>query len=87
METGHGSFSDSTLRHFCSGTDFLWHIMPPRGRSGGMMLGVNLGVYDIGAIDEGNFNCKFRLQNKEYGFIWALFVVYGPTQDDLKNDF
>ena len=51
------------------------------------MLGVNLGVYDIGAIDEGNFNCKFRLQNKEYGFIWALFVVYGPTQDDLKNDF
>jgi hypothetical protein len=54
-ETGHSSFSDSALRHFYGGVDFLWRIMPPRGRSGGLMLGVNLGVYDIGAIDEGEF--------------------------------
>jgi hypothetical protein len=51
------------------------------------MLGVNPGVYDIGSIDEGDFYCKFRLRNKEDGFIWALFVVYGPPQDDLKSDF
>ena len=85
METGRRSFSESTLRHFCGGVDFLWHLMPPRGRSGGMMLGVNPGVYDIGAIDEGDFYCKFRLRNKEDGFIWALFAVYGPAQDDLKT--
>jgi hypothetical protein len=59
METDRSSFLDSTLRHFYSGADFLWHLMPPRGRSGGMILGVNPGVYDIGAIDEGNFYCKF----------------------------
>jgi hypothetical protein len=87
METGRSSFSDSTLRNFCGGADFLWHLIPPRGRSGGMMLGVNLGVYDIGAIDEGDFYCKFRLRNKKDGFIWALFAVYGPAQDDLKNNF
>jgi hypothetical protein len=43
--------------------------------------------YDIGAIDEGDFYCKFQLRNKEDGFIWALFAVYGPAQEDLKNDF
>ena len=51
------------------------------------MLGVNPGVYDIGAIDEGDFYCKFRLRNKEDGFIWTLFAVYGPAQADLKSDF
>jgi hypothetical protein len=55
METDRSSFSDFALRHFCGGVDFLWHIMPPRGRSRGPMLGVNPGVYDIGAIDEGEF--------------------------------
>jgi hypothetical protein len=59
IETGRSSLSESNLRHFCGGVDSLWHLMPPRGRSGGMMLGVNPGVYDIGAIDEGDFYCKF----------------------------
>jgi hypothetical protein len=35
METGHSSFSDSTLRDFCGGADFLCHLIPLRGRSGG----------------------------------------------------
>jgi hypothetical protein len=52
-----------------------------------MVLGVHPGVYDIGAIDEGDFYCKFRLRNKDDGFIWALFAMYGPAQEDLKNDF
>jgi hypothetical protein len=56
MEMGRISFSESNLRHFCGGVDFLWHLMPPRGRLGGMMLGVNSGVYDIRAIDEGDFH-------------------------------
>jgi exonuclease III/ubiquitin len=87
METGRRDFSDSTLRHLCGGVDFLWHSMPPRGRSGGMLLGVNPSVFDIGAIDEGDFYCKFRLRNKVDGFIWTLFAVYGPAQDDLKSAF
>jgi hypothetical protein len=52
-----------------------------------MLLGVNPSVFDIGAIDEGDFYCKFRLKNKVDGFIWALFAVYGPTQDGLKSTF
>jgi hypothetical protein len=58
-----------------------------QGGSGGMLLGVNPSVFDIGAIDEGDFYCKFRLRNKTDGFIWAHFAVYDPTQDDLKSMF
>ena len=42
---------------------------------------------DIGAIDEGDFYYKFRLRNKTNGFIWVVFAVYDPAQDDLKSMF
>jgi hypothetical protein len=34
--------------------------MPPRGRSGGMSLGVNLAIFHIGAFDEGDFYIKIN---------------------------
>lgn len=85
METDRSDFPASTLRHLCSGLDFMWHIMPPRGRSGGMILGVNATVFDIGSIIEGDFYCKFLVKNKEDGFTWALYAVYGPAQDEFKQ--
>ena len=44
-------------------------------------------MYDIGAIDEGNYYVKFHLCNKMDVFKWALVVVYGPAQNNLKEQF
>jgi hypothetical protein len=55
--------------------------------SGGMLLGVDLQMFDIGAIDEGDYYIKFRLCNKVDEFKWALVVVYGPAQDEHKESF
>jgi hypothetical protein len=76
MEMGRRSFSESTLRYFCGGVDFLWHLMPPRGRSGGMMLGVNPGVYDIGSIDEEIFivNSDFEIKKMASFGPFLLFM-------------
>jgi hypothetical protein len=52
-----------------------------------MVLGVNLLVFDIGAIFEGDFYSKFLLKNKEDGFTWALYAVYGPAQDGENVQF
>jgi endonuclease/exonuclease/phosphatase family metal-dependent hydrolase len=57
------------------------------GRSGGMLLGVDLNCFDIGAIDEGDHYIKFHLCNKSDDFKWELVVVYGPAQDDRKENF
>jgi hypothetical protein len=65
----------------------MWHSKAPRGRSGGMLLGVNLQFFDIEAIKEGDFNIKFHLCNKVDEFKWALVVVYGPSQDEFKESF
>lgn len=47
------------LNHLCGGRNFLWHISSLEGRSGGILLGVNPQVYDIGSIDAGDFFVKF----------------------------
>jgi hypothetical protein len=54
---------------------------------GGILLGVGLQIYDIGAIEEGDYYVKFHLCNKLDNFKWALVVVYGPTQDEHKERF
>jgi exonuclease III len=86
-ETGKKDFSDVFLKNLCAGKDFLWHCKEPRGRSGGMVLGIDLNVYDIGSIDEGDFYVKSLLRNKSDGFKWALVSVYGPAQDNFKEAF
>jgi hypothetical protein len=86
-ETGRDSFSDHVLKNLCAGHDFLWHTMAPHGRSGGILLGVDLGVFDIGAIDEGDFYVKFTFRYKTNGSRFVLYSVYGPAQVQNKNAF
>ena len=85
-ETGRRSFTNPFLKNLCSGKNYLWHVKEPKGRSGGILLGIDLEVFDIGAID-GDFYVKFHLCNKNDSFKWALVVVYGPAQAEFKENF
>jgi hypothetical protein len=86
-ETGRSDFASRFLKNLCSGRDYLWHSKAPRGRSGGMLLGVNLQIFYVGAIEEGGYYVKFHLCNKSDEFKWALVVVYGPAQYEFKESF
>jgi hypothetical protein len=59
-------------------------IVIKSGRSGGILLGIDLDTFDIGVIDEGAFYIKFHLCNKDINFKWALVTIYGPAQANLK---
>ena len=61
-ETGRDDFPDHILKNLCGGHEFLWHSMAPHGRSGGILLGVDLNVFDIGAIVQRDFYVKFTLR-------------------------
>ena len=86
-ETGRVSFPHHVLKNLCAGHDFIWHTMAPHGRSRGMLLGVDLSVFDIGAIDEGDFYIKFTLRYKANDFKFNLYSVYGPAQIQNKSAF
>lgn len=55
-ETGRKDCSGKFLKNLCGGMDFLWHCKDPRGRSGGMLVGVNLLTFDMGKILYGNLD-------------------------------
>jgi hypothetical protein len=82
MEMGWDNFPDGTLKKLCGGKEYIWHCMAPHCRSGGILLGIDLMVYDIGAIDEGDFYVKFTLRNKNDDFKWSL-----PAQQQDKESF
>jgi hypothetical protein len=86
-EMGRSEFMPRTLKNLCGGRDFLWHSKALQGRSGGMLLGVDQQLFDIGSIEEGEFYIKFHLCNKSDGFKWALVSVYGQAQADRKEKF
>ena len=84
---GKRDFLGSLLNRLSGGIDFTWVSRPPRGRSGGILLGVNTGTMDVLASSDGVFHVKLHLHNKADNFTWPLVVVYGAAQDEFKADF
>jgi hypothetical protein len=69
MESGKRDMQRSNLIRLLGGVDFIWHRLPPQGRSGGILLGVNAAVLQISMIVEGDFYfIKFHLCNKSDNF-------------------
>jgi exonuclease III len=87
METGKQDMSRTNLARLTDGADFVWHCLPPKGRSGGILLGINATILDLSVIVEGEFYVRFHLMNKTDKFKWILMAVYGPAQDDFKSSF
>ena len=87
METGRPTFSTPFLSFLCGGLDFSWYCLPPKGRSGGILLGVNNSSIEVLNTDVGDFVVKFHVRSRSDGFSWALVAVYGAAQPELKPDF
>jgi hypothetical protein len=64
METGKPDMSRTNLACLAGGANFIWHCLPSRGRSCGILLGVNAAVLDSSLIVEGEFYIKFHLYKK-----------------------
>src|SRR5437016_6518482 len=76
LEAGRRDFPVHVLNRLASGQDFTWHCLPPRGRSGGILLGVKTSSMDVLAFSVGEFHIKFHLRNKADNFTWSLAAVY-----------
>jgi predicted cupin superfamily sugar epimerase len=86
-ESKRADFNQIELAHFCANRDFKWSWTQPRGRSGGILVGVNLEKIIVQDIVLGNFFLKFKLKNKVDNFEWTLIAVYGAAQEDEKDFF
>jgi len=87
LETGRYNFTSQFLQTISSGLEYDWHCLPPRGRSGGILLGVNRETLEVGNVILGDFAVKFQVKSRADGFRWALVAVYGAAQPELKSAF
>ena len=60
LETRRDNFTSQFLATLPGGIDFDWHILPPRGRSGGILLGVRCETLEVLNVVRGDFALKFR---------------------------
>ena len=86
-ETGRRDFPSTLLDRLSGGVDFAWHSCPPRGRSGGMLLGIKTDTMELLDRSDGEFHIKFHIRNKTDNFIWSLVAVYGAAQEEYKAAF
>jgi exonuclease III len=87
LETGRPSFSVHFLNHLANGFDFSWFCLPPHGRSGGILVGINNATLQVNKVVTGDFCVKLFVKCKSEGFEWALVPVYGAAQDVHKPEF
>ena len=86
-ETGRSNFTAPFLRKLSGGFDYHWYCLPPQGRSGGMLVGINSTTLHVNNVSHGDRCVKFKLRSKNDGFEWALVPVYGAAQDEHKHEF
>jgi exonuclease III len=87
LETGRDNFSTPFLNNISGGQDFQWYCLPPIGRSGGILFGINTTSLSVQKVVAGNRCVKLFVKTKSDQFCWALVAVYGAAQDEHKPEF
>jgi hypothetical protein len=64
-ETGRRNYSQSLLNRL---SGFQWFSRPPRGRSGGMLVGVRSDTMEVLASSDGEYHINLTIRNKADDF-------------------
>jgi hypothetical protein len=86
-ETGRRDFSQTLLDRLSGGVEFEWTSRLPRGRSGGILLGVRTDTMEVLASSGGDYHIKLHIRNRADNFLWSLVAIYGAAQEEFKADF
>jgi hypothetical protein len=54
LETRRSHFSIPFLKNLANGLDFSWFCLPPHGRSGGILVGINNATLQVGIVQTGD---------------------------------
>jgi exonuclease III len=87
QETGRSNFAIPFLNLLDGPFNFSWFCLPPQGRSGGILVGVNSDTLDVLKVTTGDFSVRMHMKCKRDDFEWNFVPVYGAAQDSQKPDF
>jgi hypothetical protein len=80
-------FTDTYLNGLSGSKQFCWNWLPSKGAAGGILLGVNIDMFEVGDWVIKNFSISCELVNKKDGFKSRICIVYGASSDDKREEF
>ncbi|XP_037427211.1 uncharacterized protein LOC119292489 [Triticum dicoccoides] len=86
-ETIKQDFTKNELHNLCGGRNFQWSWNPPRGMSGGILMGVNKDMFNVEIIEKGQYFLRMLVFDKNIKMHWNLVSVYGDAQKEGKASF
>lgn len=87
VETMKHDYSDTWRRGISGPRTFHWQHVPPVGRFGGLLLGVNNDSFSVINSELGAHFIRFLIQDKVSRKLWNLAVIYDPAQINHKEEF
>jgi hypothetical protein len=66
---------------------FTWFVAPLKGRSGGLLVGINTATFDVIDHTVEEFMIVFLIHHKNLNLTRTLSNVYGPAQADNRDKF
>ena len=87
QETMKKSYNPAFFRQIDPNQKFHWEWVPSRGKSGGILCGLNKEKFDILMTKCGNYILQLNLFDKNKNCSWALMTVYGAAHDEQKPEF
>jgi exonuclease III len=87
QETMRKSYTEKFFRTLDSQKNFNWFWTPSKGKSGGMLSGIKIERFDLENFESGDFTIIANIHDKMLNKHLSLVNVYGPAQDELKDQF
>lgn len=78
---------DSIIKNFDPTQLYLWEWAPSIGKSGGILVGINIEFLDVGSFGKADYILQMNLWDKQKREKWNLLIVYGTAQVADKDDF
>lgn len=64
---------------------YLWKWIPSTGKSGGILVRINIEFLDVGGFTEGDYMLQMNIWDKKMKVKWNLMTVYGAAQEAEKD--
>lgn len=87
QETMKQTFSDRELKDIAGTREFTWQWLPPKGRSGGILMGICLESLELKDFSIHEFCIVMSVRDRRSNFRWRFVTVYGPAKHELSAEF
>lgn len=81
------SFSDSYLKSLVGSKNFSWNHLPCKGSAGGILMGIDVDLFDIISWSLSDFSVSCVLKLKSGDTTFRVITVYGSPYEEGKEAF